>query len=207
MKQLLLGPLGLALLVSSGSAYGEEPTVTRAPTELMAKERRTVRSFYGWEILATGEVGGALTALSVWLPAQPVGSTLSTAGFVIGAPVFAMGGPLVHWSHGDFDKGLISIAMNLALPITFGLVGSQVLCHGDSPPDDCGFVGFFRGLGTATALVPLVDAFALGWEHIPVDDELARSPARLRLAREGWSVAPVWGAPRGGFTLGVGGTF
>lgn len=208
MRQLLLGPLGLALLVLSGSAHGEEPTAKSPPTELQAKERRTVRSFYGWEILGTGEVGGALTALSVWLPEKPVSSPLSTAGFVIGTPVFALGGPLVHWSHGDFDKGLISVAMNIVLPVTFGFVGSQMLCHGDAPPDDCGFVGFFRGLGTATAVVPLIDAFALGWEHIPVDDELARSPARRRLARESWSVAPVWSAaPRGGFTLGVGGTF
>jgi hypothetical protein len=166
------------VLALATRAWAADPPKTSAsptppPAELIPKVRPTTQTFYGWEILATGEVGGALVAASVLLPDKPVSTPLATTGFVIGMPLFVLGGPTVHWTHGDFNKGLISFGGNIALPLIGGIAGRAFRCHEANAPDDCASRGFLTGIGITAMVTPVIDALALGWESVPVDDALS----------------------------------
>jgi hypothetical protein len=180
-----------------GSAAGAaDGPVTIAP--------RTARSFYGWQILATGEAGGALAAASLALPDQPLNGFLPTAGFLLGMPFYALGGPVAHWSHGDFSKGLVSLGGNVVFPVAAGLIGRAAAC-GDVPREDCRSRGFVDGVALGLLLAPIVDAAILGWEDVPIDvvgkrDKNKDEPRMLGLL-------PSIRFPRGGLILGLSGRF
>jgi hypothetical protein len=194
-------------------ARAADPPPAPAPvtTEIMAKERPSTRSFYGWQILATGEAGGVLAAASALLPDKPLGTWPSTFGFIVGMPFYALGGPATHWTHDEFQKGLISLAANFVFPLAGGFTAKAVRCSPSDAADDCGTRGFFTGFSIALVTVPIVDALVLGWEYIP-DDELNASAggARSRAASRppSFTMTPTWSVgPRGGFELGVAGRF
>ena len=98
--------------------------------------------------------------------------------FVIGMPFYALGGPATHWTHGDFQKGLISLGGNFALPVLGGFIGQGVGCAPSDAAVDCGNRGFLTGFGIALVTVPIIDALVLGWEDIPDDDPLVSSDPR-----------------------------
>ena len=188
------GMLASCALTNAPAARAE------TPVEVFPKQRRTTKVFYGWEILATGEAGGLLSAASILLPERPLSSAPATAGFLIGMPAFALGGPVVHWIHGDFSKGLVSFGGNAVSSVVAGFTGEAIRCgHGDAP--DCGQLGFFTGLAVAVMIAPLVDAAVLGWENVPAEDLYGRRSPRM-------TVAPTWRlGPRGSLELGVSGRF
>jgi hypothetical protein len=204
MKGLALGLLrgGLITFLLATQALAADPAKPAPPAELIPKVRPTTKSFYGWEILATGEVGGILAASGVLLPETPLGSAPATAAFITGMPLYALGGPAVHWSHGDFSKGLVSFGGNLVLPFIGGFTGRAIRCNETNAPDDCGSRGFLTGVVVAAMIAPVVDAFVLGWEDIPVEDAL--SPAKRRLG----AIAP-WSTfdKNGQFQVGLSGRF
>jgi hypothetical protein len=223
MKRVWAGALGLVLgglgLVRQAHADAKPSTTTPAagsrvtpvgqPDEIVAKELATTKTFYGWQILATGEVGALMAAASVLLPERPLGSFVSSAGFVAGMPLFALGGPVVHWTHNNFNKGLISFGGNGAFLLAGGLAGQTIRCNKPDAPENCGARGFFTGLAVTILIAPVLDAAILGWEDVPVD-YLGGGPRRhaSRDANLGWTVAPTWSiGPRGAFQLGVSGSF
>jgi hypothetical protein len=164
----------------------------------------TRRSFYGWPIVGVGEVGAMLTSAALVLPDQLLTTTASTAAFIIGVPTFVLGAPIVHWSHGDFEKGIISVAANVTLPLIGGATGRAIACSGEHAPD-CGYRGFGAGLAITVLVIPLVDALVLGWEDVPAD-EGAAAPRGLHVA----SFAILPGRDGNGRTnvqLFAGGTF
>lgn len=216
--------IALALAVgaastSPSSARAAAPPA-EAPTEMVARERPATRSFYGWQILATGEAGGVVAAASAVLPDSPLGTLPATMGFLVGMPFYALGGPATHWTHGDFDKGLISLAGNFALPIVGGFVGQAIGCAPSDASENCGTRGFLTGFAIALVTVPLVDALVLGWEDIPDDDPavnvgppegsgraaMSSTPARKRAAH--FKMVPAWSfSPHGVLAFGVAGRF
>jgi hypothetical protein len=213
------GAAGLALgsFLFIEQAHAESPAAARPPDasrvstdELVPKERPTTRSFYGWEILVTGEVGASLVSLSVMLPDKPLDSVVSSGGFILGMPLYMLGGPIVHWTHGNFNKGLISFGGNAAFALVGGLAGQSIRCAGDTDRD-CDTKGFFTGLAVGALIAPIVDAVVLGWEYVPVDDYVttAKGPATPSGAgRRAWSLSPTWRVgPRGSFELGLVGRF
>jgi hypothetical protein len=180
------------------------PAGKGAPDEIVAKQRATTRTFYGWQILATGEVGSVLAAASVLLPERPLGSFVSSLGFVAGMPVYALGGPVVHWTHGNFTKGLISFGGNAAFLLAGGLAGQSIRCNHENQADGCGERGFFTGLAVTILVAPVLDAAILGWEDVPLDDVARRD----RPPRTGLALAPMWNiGPRGLVEIGVSGRF
>jgi hypothetical protein len=210
---------GAAFATCATSAGAADPPAQR-PDEIVARERPTTRSFYGWQILATGEAGGALAAAATILPDSPLKTFPSTLGFLVGMPLYALGGPATHWTHGSFEKGLISLAGNFALPVVSGLIGQSVRCSPDDAAADCGSRGFFTGFAIALVTVPIVDALVLGWEDLPDDDPpsvlgTATSQGAVASARRGRqrrvaavTVAPAWNVgPRGELAFGVAGRF
>jgi hypothetical protein len=187
--------------------------------EMVSRERPATRSFYGWQILATGEVGGILAAAAAVLPDSPLKTLPSTMGFLVGMPLYALGGPATHWTHGDFEKGLISLGGNFALPVVSGFVGQAVGCARSEAPDDCGTSGFLTGFAIALVTAPLVDALVLGWEDIPDDDPAVPGDApagsgaaasfrqeRKRAAH--FKVTPAWSfGSKGELAFGIMGRF
>ena len=181
------------------------------PAELFPKARATTKSFYGWQILASGEVGSVVVAASVFLPERPLGSFASTLGFLVGTPTYALAGPIVHWNHGDFSKGLVSFGGNAAFALVGGFIGQARGCADNDPSGNCGERGFFKGLAVGALIAPLIDAAVLGWEEIPVDFISAGAPpgrAQGRAVPRRFSLVPTLGVgPHGSLELGVGGLF
>ena len=198
-----------AMAVMAPARAAEPPSTTTA--EITARERPVTRSFYGWQILATGEVGGILAAAAIVLPDSPLKTLPSTVGFIVGAPLYLLGGPATHWTHGEFQKGLISFAASFALPIMGGFVGQAVRCAPDDAEINCATRGFVTGASIALVTVPVVDAFVLGWEDIPADDPLVSAGARARPASKAqprFTMTPAWLiGPKGAFEVGVVGRF
>lgn len=189
--------------------------------EITARERASTRTFYGWQILATGEAGGVVAALAMVLPESPLKTLPSTAGFLVGMPFYVLGGPATHWTHGDFQKGLVSLGGNFALPVVSGFIGQGIRCAPSDAPIDCGTSGFIGGFAIALATVPLVDALVLGWETTTDDDPVMRVDAQptdaptararrdSRLARASRvTIVPAWSVgPKGDVSLGFSGRF
>jgi hypothetical protein len=211
---------GASLLALAAAVPAADPPAP-PPTEIYARERPTMRSFYGWQILASGGVGGTVAAAAIVLTDSPLKAFPSAFGFLTGAPLFVLGGPATHWTHGEFQKGLVSLAGNFVLPGVAGFVGQEVNCAPSDAASDCGARGFFSGMAIALVTVPVIDALVLGWEDLPVDDpEAPSAPAavtasaeverRSRRARIGSQLRmiPTWNlGPRGEVAFGVAGRF
>jgi hypothetical protein len=226
MKGTVRGVRKWTALLASGAIVLEATMAEAADhapegdTEIVAKERPSSRSFYGWQILATGEAGGVLAAAATVLPGSPFKTLPSTMGFLVGMPFYVLGGPATHWTHGEFNKGLISLSANFALPVVGGLIGQTVGCAPSDAPEDCGARGFFAGFAMALVTVPLADALVLGWEDIPDDEAAAKggelaandsasAPRRSRAKRVArFTMTPAWSlGPRGELAFGVAGRF
>jgi hypothetical protein len=220
MKRVRARSLGLVFggLLATGTARaaGVDPPVVAGPgpvgapaqsqsAELVPKQHPSTKTFYGWQILATGEVGSALAAASVLLPEHPLGSLPSSFGFVIGMPIYALGGPIVHWTHGNFTNGLASFGGNVVFGLGGGLIGQSIRCDKEPQSANCGERGFFTGLAVAALIAPVLDAAILGWEDVPTNEFAGR-----RSPSTGLAVAPVPTlslGPRGSFELGFSGRF
>jgi len=210
---------GSALATCTCLASAADPAA-QSSAEVVARERPSTRSFYGWKILATGEAGGVVAAAALVLPESPLQHWASTGGFMIGMPFYALGGPATHWTHGEFNKGLISLAGNIVAPIAGGFIGQAVRCAPADADINCGTRGFAAGFGLALVTVPLIDALVLGWEDIPDDDAPSilrtttssgaasevRRPRRPRDAS--FAMTPAWNlGPRGELAFGIAGRF
>jgi hypothetical protein len=182
---------------------GSSSVVAPQPeTELVPRVLPTERIFYGWEIIASGEAGGVLAAASIVLPSAEIGSPLATFGFIIGMPVYALAGPIVHWTHGEFEKGLVSFGANAGGVAIAGLIGGGLRCRASDAPADCGTRGFFDGLAVAVVTVPLIDAIVLGWQDVPISESFTSRKASPALALQ-----PLFSAGPRSATVGVAGSF
>jgi hypothetical protein len=172
---------------ASRKAVSEEREVVRSPTE---------KTFYGWQILATGGLGGVLVASAIALPNRPIGGLLPTVGFIVGLPVYVFGGPVVHWTHGDFSKGLWSFGANIAIPLAAGIAVMS------ATPDDH-TLGFARGAAVGALTVPVLDALVFGWEDVPADVATKRTGGSMTM-----TLSPaIEMRARGGVICGVRGRF
>ena len=144
----------------------------------------------------------------------------STFAIIVGVPLYALGGPATHWTHGAFEKGLISLGANIVFPLAGGLIGQSVHCAPSDAPVNCGIRGFSTGFAIALVTVPVFDALLLGWEDIPDDEapSVLRSAmpsgevAEVRRVRRpravSFSMAPAWNiGPRGELAFGFAGRF
>ena len=222
----LVGSAAIAsLLTLPAHADGTAPGATANETEIVAYERPSTRSFYGWQILATGEAGGILAAASLALPESPMKSAPSAVGALAGMPFYALGGPATHWTHGAFEKGIISLGANVVTPIVTGFIGQAVGSCGQDSPQNCDTQHFLDGFAIALITIPIADAFILGWEDVPVDDFSpptvspgTKASASRAVARTGpmerrptappFAVIPAWSlGPRGEVAFSLTGRF
>ncbi|HKQ71322.1 MAG TPA: hypothetical protein VJT73_18390 [Polyangiaceae bacterium] len=194
--------------VLSARVSAAEPKATEE--ELVPRKAKTTKAFYGWQILATGGAGGLISAMSLLVPERRLATPLGTAGFVVGMPAYALGGPIAHWTHDNFDKGLISFAGNIVVPLAGGVAARAIKCGHANAEDDCGTQGFFTGFAVGVVIAPILDALILGWEDVPAADVFSRVlPGPKRGANPGpFTIAPTANlGPYGLVQFGVSGKF
>lgn len=110
------------------------------------------------------------------------------------------GGTIVHFSHGNFGRGLASAALRVALPVVGLYLGSASAsgCHGDW----CGYGEVIVGGAIGMASAEVIDVALLARDSVP-------APATVRAAQHshGVEVSPVVRAGRSGFGLDLVGRF
>jgi hypothetical protein len=75
------------------------------------------REWYGWQIMITDAIGVALVVPQLTFATNTtLGADLGFAGFA----TYALGGPIVHWSHGAVGKGFGSLALRIGAPFVSG---------------------------------------------------------------------------------------
>ena len=197
----LLGVMAsVASAQTSRSEPPPDPGTSTFPPQLSLQSQRY---WYGWEVALVGETGGGL--LSVALATHNVPSLLpwrSLLFFPVGIPTYVLGGPLVHWSNDNFDKGLISLGMNVTTPVVVGLIGGAVACSRSNADPSCRTNGFYDSVAVAVLIVPLIDAAFLAWGETVTERTITTSAVPWR------EVRPFFQFRESGQTLvGVAGRF
>jgi hypothetical protein len=137
------------------------------PTAAKAAEKR----WYGGPILLTDGIayGSIALGLGVWETAP--------AALPIGVLTYALGGPIVHLTHGNWGRSAISVGVRFALPIVGFAIGAHTherdydsSSGGRNDPAGALLGGVFAGMVTAT----LVDAALVAYE--PVSESATVAP-------------------------------
>jgi hypothetical protein len=150
------------------------------------------RRWYGWQTLATD---GAAIALLVGTASAAAAADLSegpllTTGYTLGLVTYALGGPIVHFSHGNTWRGLASFGIRVPVPLLVIAASYEIECSGSG-----GACGEYTVLFGASAIIAamVVDAAVFAFDDVPVGGAENQT---LRLL-------PVVGLDRRGGSLGL----
>ncbi|WP_437683355.1 hypothetical protein [Sorangium sp. So ce131] len=148
------------------------------------------RAWYGWQHIVVLGGSGLLVPLTVVLDAPPL--LLASFGG------FALGGPIIHWGHGNIGKGFASLGINFGGALAGGALGAALASGAEVGRHvEPVAVGFFFGGCAGLLAANIVDIAVLAYEeHKPESYDYIR----LRLA-------PQVGFAPGGATFGLGGAF
>ncbi|MDB4942226.1 MAG: hypothetical protein JWP97_1760 [Labilithrix sp.] len=121
--------------------------------------------WYGWQTLvvdgATLLIGGAAAG----------GSDQLGAGIIVGG--YFLGGPIVHWAHGNVGMGFADLGIRIGAPLVLGVGGYYASGGGshnggdDLGPALVGVLGTVIGVASAIA----IDAAVLAREPVNKDDD------------------------------------
>ena len=97
----------------------------------------------------------------------------------VSVPIYVLGGPIVHWSHGNVGRGFGSLGLRVGAPLLLAaaFVGG---CDGNGDVGCLGLgalMGLLLGAGAAIA----IDAAAIARDTVEVEDDVSFSlgPARV----------------------------
>ncbi|WP_437778200.1 hypothetical protein [Sorangium sp. So ce1097] len=163
------------------------------PTAPPASAQRAPKPvWYGWQHLLV--LGGSLVLV-------PVAVSLETQELLLMSfKGLVLGGPIIHWAHGNVGKGFASLGLNIGGTLVGGLIG--VASAGEAHEDAWvtpAVVGLLVGGSVGLIAANIVDMAVLPYEEEPRKLE-RHEHVRLRLAPQ------VGLAPRGA-TFGLGGSF
>jgi hypothetical protein len=205
VKRLAVVSVLALVLTFARSARADVPPVPPpAPTPADALDPETPRTvsatperrWYGWQILATDAVAGAIAFGAVKTRLPPL--------YLLGALIYVGGGPAIHRQHDHHAAVVPSLVARLIAPVV-GIVGIIVVeTRVCSPVTDGGFFystcqqrGAVAALAAPLLVTSLVDA-AFSW-----------TPARDAPTANGpdvaWALSPA--SNGAGATLGVVGRF
>jgi hypothetical protein len=144
-------------------------------------------SWYGGQILL-------VDALSIGVIVLGAGSSDGAEALVpMGVGGYLLGGPIVHWGHGNVGKGFGSLGLRVGAPIVGAFAGAGMEdCSGGG--ELCGLAGAFVGFLVGVTAAIVIDSAALAYEEVPAQTEAIR-------------VVPSLGASRDGLSLGLSGSF
>jgi hypothetical protein len=156
--------------------------------------------WYGWQTLLTDVGSLSLVGIGVAVidSSTDRGKAFAIGLSAAGAIGYALGGPIVHYEHGQKNNAVASLALRAGLPVGGALAGYLVGLGGCTGNEDLGvpcpvavsMVGGLTGLGAAV----LVDALGLGYGPV----ESARGTVVF---------APTVEAARTGVRVGISGSF
>ncbi|HEY8039774.1 MAG TPA: hypothetical protein VIF15_08280 [Polyangiaceae bacterium] len=162
---LLGGHVASAQEPPASSPPPRQPAPAQPPPAAQSPYPKHESTWYGWQILAVDAagIGAGLGALAVTSgenidPAHvpsPAGY-LATGLYAVGS----VGGPAVHWAHGQIGKGFGDMAMRVLGPPTIGLFGMLFYC-GTRQFNDCAQNGMIGGVLAGEVLASGIDAALL----------------------------------------------
>jgi hypothetical protein len=181
----------------SSSSSAERPSVDEGST------------WYGYQTLATDGV-----AVAMGLGSAASGPSRSATVFGTGAVLtYGLGGPIVHFAHGEIGRGFGDLGIRVGAPVVLGLAGA--LLGGLTAPSSSepgksfanGYVGVAEGAEIGL-LAGAVTASAIDAILLAHDDARAPAPSTPPAARMAPGVSVARESRGGGrATLGLSGTF
>jgi hypothetical protein len=165
------------------------------------------RTWYGWQTLlvyGSSAVAGALVG-SVGIATQSSG--LAALGIGAGSGGLALGGPIVHWYHGNIAKGFGALGLNFGMPLVgLGLgVGTTCVVGGCGGHDELGnmLVGAIIGASAGLLGSFILDATVLAYSYEPV----APGPPTTARRAPSWTIVPDLEITHEKTTFGFAGVF
>jgi hypothetical protein len=168
----------------STSASADSTADPRVASTPLVSEKSELY-WYGWQIGVLGGTAGLVVTGGAVLRDVRGVRGLASALLVAGMPVFIFAGPVVHWSNQNLGKGMLSFALNLAVPAASGLAGSGIACSVSKSDRSCGINGFWAGVAAATLVEPWIDGLALGWREVTLERTVTATPSRS------WQILPT----------------
>lgn len=182
--------------VSPPTAVTPSPVAAPAPA-YAPPIRRKVSTWYGWQTLIVD--GSVVLASAVVGPTSD--SFSATSALFLGG--YLLGGPIVHFAHGEVGKGFGSLGLRVVLPLAGGVTGGLI---GVSTSDGDGFaaLGSFAGGASIGVLVGAAGAILIDVAALAHEEKIVEEPAR-----SGLRLVPSAGYDprRQAFSAGLGGTF
>jgi hypothetical protein len=123
-------------------------------------------------------VDGGTLVLTLAAAGSDSKGTTAAVVFLAG---YSLGGPTVHWAHGNVGTGFASLGLRVGLPLTGALLGAAAAdCGSGGGGEFCGLgevaVGLLLGMGAAIA----IDSAVLARE--PVEPEPSVGLRSLRVS-------------------------
>lgn len=202
-RGMRLAVLALVLLAVPATAraddlsWGGPPGMAPyAPAPYAPPVQVTREVSYAHQTLIADGIAGALV-IGGALQRDPYGAVVLAA---LGADVYLLGAPIVHFANRQFMGGLKSLGVRVGLPMLGAVVGNlvgpkdAVACDvgGSCPDPEDSTIGLVVGAGFGALAAIAIDA---------------RYFARKRVTTLAPSWAPTVGYSRAGLTVGVGGSF
>jgi hypothetical protein len=134
-------------------------------------------SWYGWRNL----IGDGAAILLVVVSAI----TQRLEVFAAGGVAYAIGGPIAHFTAGNWGRALISFGMRIGGPLLVGLAFAAVKCTADECSDDDGtFIAIGLGAFVGAVVAAGLDVGLVAREQVPVEPKIAIAPS-FGATREG----------------------
>jgi len=162
------------------------PMMVPMPAPPVADAPPMKSHWYGGQILLVDAVSISVLVLGA-------GSS-DTEGLVwLGVGGYVLGGPIVHWAHGNAGRGFGSLGLRVGAPIVGAFAGAGTEdCSGGG--ELCGLAGAAIGFLVGATAAIVIDSAALAYEDVPARTEAIR-------------VVPNVGVSRNGMSLGLNGSF
>lgn len=123
--------------------------------------RGTHHHWYGWQNLLVDAAALAVASVAV----SGVDDDSGGGAGVAFLGIYLLGGPIVHFAHGQLESGLASFGLRSGLPSVGGMLGCAALSE---VPVDLGcYVGVVLGVGLGILTAIIIDAAVLAYEEVP----------------------------------------
>lgn len=130
------------------------------------------RIWYGWQnLLVDGAGQTSAIALGVIMAGRDGGASAMGTGLA----TYVLGGPIVHFAHGNVGKGFGSLALRAGLPASGALAGAVIELRSCGGESFCGLSGGFFGLAVGTVGAIVLDASVLAYKKVPPESTAKRS--------------------------------
>jgi hypothetical protein len=172
-------PKGPRVIWQNATPPGSEPFLPDTAHPPRVEEPAKVTRWYGGQTLAVDAASIGAVVLGASSQAVPL-AALGFGGYLLG-------GPIVHFSHGNGGRGLASLTLRIGLPVLGVWAGCGT---GGGGPCYGGVAGAALGVGAAI----VVDSALLARDEVPAPPATARVTPLLRVSQSG-------------VRLGLGGSF